>query len=106
MPDTELTMEFVPTEGGVDTSDLEDLVLELKSEFQAAPTTGYQINETQRKNEGALGPEWLPILTAVVSSQLAVEVAKGHCHVNFGRTNWRNGLLRCARQAACWTHVS
>ena len=77
MADTELTLAFAPTEAGVNSSDLEKLVLELKSEFDAAPVSGYQINETQEKNEGTLGPEWLPILTAVVSSQLALEVTKG-----------------------------
>jgi error-prone DNA polymerase len=29
-----------------------------------------------------------------------------HCHVNFGRANWRIGLLPCTNQAACWAHVS
>jgi Effector Associated Constant Component 1 len=72
-----LTFTVAPTDAGVDSSDLEKLVLELKSEFNAAPTAGFQINETQGKNEGTLGPEWLPILTAVVSSQLALEVTKG-----------------------------
>jgi hypothetical protein len=32
--------------------------------------------------------------------------AREHCHVNFGLANWRIGLLPCAHQAACWTHVS
>jgi hypothetical protein len=72
-----LTFTVAPTNAGVDSSDLEKLVLELKSEFNVAPTAGFQISETQGRNEGTLGPEWLPILTAVVSSQLALEVTKG-----------------------------
>jgi error-prone DNA polymerase len=32
--------------------------------------------------------------------------AARHCHVNFGRANWRIGLLPCTNQAACWAHVS
>src|SRR4051794_5810707 len=77
MADTELTFIFTPTESDIDSSDLEKLVLELKSELDTAPMAGFQINETQGKNQGTLGPEWLPILTAVVSSQLVLEVTKG-----------------------------
>jgi hypothetical protein len=77
MSTDELSITCVPTSGAVDTRELESLVLELKTEIEAAPTSGFQISETQGKNEGALGPEWLPILTAIVSSQVAVEITKG-----------------------------
>ncbi len=76
--DTEnVTFTVAPTESRVGSAELEKFVLELQSEFNAAPAAAFQIKETQGKNPGALGPEWLPILTAVVSSQLALEVTKG-----------------------------
>jgi transposase len=36
----------------------------------------------------------------------ARKLVQGHCHVSFGRANWRIGLLPCTNQAACWAQVS
>jgi hypothetical protein len=76
MHSTELHLICTPTSSSVDSRELEELVLELKSEIERAPGSGYQIKETYRHNKDALGPEWLPILTAIITSHLAVELVK------------------------------
>jgi hypothetical protein len=68
MSTIELRLICVPTSATMDSSELEELVLELKSEIEQAPTSGFQINETHQHTDGTLGLEWLPILTAIVSS--------------------------------------
>jgi hypothetical protein len=78
----------------MDSRELEDLVLELKSEIDVAPISGFQIHETQQQNEGALGPEWLPILTAIVSSHLAVEVVKALAIISRSRGQGAAGWIK------------
>ena len=75
--DPKLLIAVEPNQEEMAKSELEELVLELQSEIQSDRLTGFQIDETHRQNPDALGPEWVPILTAVVSSHLAVEVTKG-----------------------------
>src|SRR5258708_15601011 len=72
----ELRLTVVPTDP-IPPDQLEELVLELKNDIEQSSNFGIPIRETQRKNEGTLGPEWLPVLTAVLAAPVALEIAKG-----------------------------
>jgi phage/plasmid-associated DNA primase len=71
-----LVLSATLTEPGANSADLENSVLELKDQIEHS-LEGIVINETHKKNDGALGPEWLPVLTAILSAPVAIEMVKG-----------------------------
>jgi hypothetical protein len=73
---TEIRLTVSPNDPTVTSQDLEELVLELKAEIEQSSNYSIPVNETQGHNEGALGPEWLPVLTAILSAPVAIQTVK------------------------------
>jgi len=72
-----IRLAISPTVGTLKPQDIESLVLEIKDEVEQSDTFGISLSETQQKNKGTLGPEWLPVLTAVLSAPVATLAVKG-----------------------------
>jgi hypothetical protein len=73
---TEIRLAVSPF-GAVTSDELESIVLELKDEIEQATRFETPVSETHVQNEGTLGPEWVPVLVAVLSAPVAVEMTKG-----------------------------
>jgi hypothetical protein len=73
----QLSLKIAPAAATVTADELERLVLELKSEIEQSQNPAVRVDETKRINKGALGPEWLPELTIILSSAVGIEVIKG-----------------------------
>ena len=73
----QISLTIVPETATLSAKKLEELVLELKDEIEHSSSFGPSISETHRKNDGTLGPEWVPVLTAILSPPIAVEAVKG-----------------------------
>src|SRR5688572_12015309 len=56
---------------------IESLTLDLKAEIEQASRYSIPVRENHHDVSGSLGPEWLPILTAVVAAPITSEVVKG-----------------------------
>jgi hypothetical protein len=74
---TEISLSVVAEHTEIPSAEVEQAVLELKQEIEHGSNFSIPVNETQEKREGTLGPEWLPILVAILASPVVVEGMKG-----------------------------
>jgi hypothetical protein len=73
----ELQLIVSPLSAATTKDELEEITLELKDEIEQSNIFGVSVNETQKHNAGTLGPEWLPVLAAILSAPVAIEATKG-----------------------------
>jgi len=66
-----------PIADSLTSQELEECTLDLKTEIEQSGTFGISVSETQQKNDGMLGPEWLPVLTAILSAPVAIKAIEG-----------------------------
>ena len=53
----------------------EEDVLDLKDWLENADVAGLSVTETSEQREGTMGPEWVPILTALLSGPAVIVLA-------------------------------
>src|SRR4051794_25121909 len=77
MAQSEIQIRLEPTNARVTADELESSIVELRSELEAFSDHPIRIDEKKKKSEGTLGPEWLPVLVAVLAAPATTEAVKG-----------------------------
>ena len=65
---THVKFAFELSEPEAYTGELENIVTDARVALESADIPGLTTKETQQKRDGKLGPEWLPVLTALLSA--------------------------------------